>query len=112
MSFLQKITGAFFGVQIGMLSLMTLLAALHDHPFLQILALGALAFVGVQYFKGRSRAARAEILNASNTSNPAANAVPAQPAPPVPAQAPAPAQARARSPVYVKSSVVAFKSQP
>jgi hypothetical protein len=106
MSFLQKIAGAFFGVQIGMLSLMTLLAALHDHPFLQILALGALAIVGVQYFKGRSRAARAEILNASNTSNPAANAVP------VPAQAPAPAQARARSPVYVKSSVVAFKSQP
>jgi hypothetical protein len=39
-----------------MLSLMTLLAALHDHPFLQILALGAIAFVGVQYFKGRSRA--------------------------------------------------------
>jgi hypothetical protein len=109
MSLLQKVTGAFFGIQIGMLSLMTLLAALHDHPFLQILALGAIAVVGLQYFKGRSRAtAQAEAQNASNVSSAAANAAPAQPA----AQAPAQAQAAVPSPVYVKSSVVAFKSQP
>jgi hypothetical protein len=109
MSLLQKVTGAFFGVQIGMLSLMTLLAALHDHPLLQILALGAIAFVGVQYFKGRSRAtASAEDQNATNASSQAVNATPVQPAAPAPAQAPT----AAPSPVYVRSSVVAFKSRP
>lgn len=110
MSFLQKVAGAFFGVQLGMLSLMTLLAALHGHPFLQILALGAIAFVGLQYFKERSRAAQAHLQNASSTSNSATNAAPVQPVAPAPAQAQA--RASAPSPVYAKSSVIAFKSQP
>jgi hypothetical protein len=110
MSLLQKVTGAFFGVQIAMLSLMTLLAALHDHPYLQILALGAIAFVGVKYFKGRSRAAQSEAQNASVTSSADTDPAPAHAASPAPAQATGPAAVP--SPVYVKSSVVAFKRQP
>lgn len=108
MSLLQKVTGAFFGFQIGMLSLMTLLSALHDHPLLQIVVLGAIAYVGVKFFKGRSRAAaEANTQSTSNDPSPTANAAQAQPA------ATATSQARtAPSPVYRKSSVIAFKSQP